>query len=248
MKRSFFITLALYTLLALLLSSWHWPQLSTQPPLAIGDIRLIHKKLQPAKPKSPNPEPPSKTPAVSKEPKPAPKKQPHHPEKHKPRIKHKLPKKHPHPKKRPALKKKRPKAAPQLIKEVRRAPKSAPHEAKNAPSTAKSLSKAKETKSSHQAPDYSATYLHNYLRRIREAIIANRYYPRIARKMRRQGEVKVGFVILPDGRLDDLHVVQSSGYTLLDRAAITTIKRASHAFPKPKKAVKLVVPIEYRIE
>ncbi|NPA03749.1 MAG: energy transducer TonB [Epsilonproteobacteria bacterium] len=86
-----------------------------------------------------------------------------------------------------------------------------------------------------------------FLSKIRRAILAYRYYPRIARKRRKEGVVKVSFYLLPTGKVSDLKVVKSSGYKILDKAAIITIKRASKAFPTPTHRIKLTVPIEYRL-
>lgn len=60
-------------------------------------------------------------------------------------------------------------------------------------------------------------------RRIQEA----RLYPEDARKEGTQGVAEVSFVILPDGSLKEIYLMKSSGREILDKEAVSTIKRAS---------------------
>ncbi len=71
-------------------------------------------------------------------------------------------------------------------------------------------------------------------------------YPRIARKMGWEGKVVVSFVVDKDGRIQDVHIVESSGFAALDKNAIATIKKAA-PFPCPTVRAKLVVPVVYRL-
>jgi protein TonB len=71
-------------------------------------------------------------------------------------------------------------------------------------------------------------------------------YPRIARKMGWEGRVIVSFVVDKDGRIQDVHIVESSGFTALDKNAIATIKKAA-PFPCPTVRAELVVPVVYRL-
>jgi len=71
-------------------------------------------------------------------------------------------------------------------------------------------------------------------------------YPRIARKMGWEGKVIVSFMVGKDGRVQDVHIVESSGFTALDKNAIDTIKKAA-PFPCPPVRAELVVPVIYRL-
>ena len=73
-------------------------------------------------------------------------------------------------------------------------------------------------------------------------------YPPLARKMGWEGRVVVCFTLYPDGRLENLHIEKSSGYDLLDKNAIDTVKRVAHLFPKPPIEVVVKLPISYRLE
>ena len=113
--------------------------------------------------------------------------------------------------------------------------------------SADSLSKPAPVSVQKKTYSYQQRYLHNYADRIREAIVRHRYYPRIARRGRKEGVVEVSFELMPGGKLQNLKLVRSSGHKILDRAALETIRRASREFPKPKERVSIRIPIEYRL-
>lgn len=71
-------------------------------------------------------------------------------------------------------------------------------------------------------------------------------YPRIARRMGWEGKVVVEFIICEDGQVTDVHIVESSGFSALDKNAVTTIKKAA-PFPAPTFPAKLIVPVVYRL-
>ncbi|MBI4689711.1 MAG: energy transducer TonB [Nitrospirae bacterium] len=81
---------------------------------------------------------------------------------------------------------------------------------------------------------------------IRDAIQKKVTYPKMARKMGWEGNVRVSFIINPDGCVRDIRVVQSSGFELLDRHTIEAVKNAS-PFPRPPAEARLVIPIVYRL-
>ena len=72
----------------------------------------------------------------------------------------------------------------------------------------------------------------NYLAQILALIERAKVYPFRARVAGYQGGVSLSFVLEPDGRVREIKVLKSSGYELLDRAAVKTILRAS-PFPPP---------------
>ena len=71
-------------------------------------------------------------------------------------------------------------------------------------------------------------------------------YPRIARKMGWEGKVIVSFMVDRDGKVQDVHIIESSGFAALDKNAMATIKKAA-PFPCPPVRAELVVPVIYRL-
>lgn len=71
----------------------------------------------------------------------------------------------------------------------------------------------------------AASQQHAILALLHESISSNKEYPYIARRQRREGVATVGFVLHPDGSIRNTHLVSSSSAGVLDRAAITAVKR-----------------------
>lgn len=81
-------------------------------------------------------------------------------------------------------------------------------------------------------------------------VTARLHYPPIARRRGWQGTVVLQLRIEPDGLVSRLSVDASSGYPVLDRAAMECLRLAS--IPQPERwlhgrAVELLVPVEYRL-
>jgi protein TonB len=72
-------------------------------------------------------------------------------------------------------------------------------------------------------------------------------YPHVAKRFGWTGKVTVSFIVLENGRADNIKVLKSSGYNLLDRNVIETIKFVS-PFPKPPVKAELRMPITYQLE
>lgn len=83
---------------------------------------------------------------------------------------------------------------------------------------------------------------------ISSLIQRNIKYPPIARKMGWEGKVIVCFKLTPDGRVEDLHVLESSGYEILDKSAIEAVSRNAHLFPKPPAEVLIKLPVNFKLE
>lgn len=94
----------------------------------------------------------------------------------------------------------------------------------------------------------TAQHLHADLR---EALARHFYYPLMARRKGLEGEVKVSLRIEPGGELTRIHVQQSSGHTVLDEAAVTTLLRVGRlpqAVPWLGGAYfDLILPVQYRL-
>lgn len=90
-------------------------------------------------------------------------------------------------------------------------------------------------------------YIAKHFAYIRDIIMKNLCYPLMARKMGWQGKVIVSFIINENGGVEDIKIIKSSGFDMLDRGAIKTIRKVC-PFPKPPARAELRVPIVYRLE
>jgi periplasmic protein TonB len=76
------------------------------------------------------------------------------------------------------------------------------------------------------------------------------HYPAIARRKGWQGVVKLNLHIEPDGSITGLQVDETSGYAILDEAALECLQLASlpgAAHWLQGQAIDIVVPVEYRL-
>ncbi|ALC18089.1 outer membrane transport energization protein TonB [Desulfuromonas soudanensis] len=89
-------------------------------------------------------------------------------------------------------------------------------------------------------------YLKEHYTYIRALIMKNLLYPAIAREKGWTGQTRVSFVVCENGCVADIRVVTSSGYRMLDKNVIETIKRAS-PFPPPPVRAEIVLPITYTL-
>ena len=90
-----------------------------------------------------------------------------------------------------------------------------------------------------------------HLRRsVMELITRELTYPAIARRKGWQGIVKLELHIDADGSITDLQIDETSGYSILDKAALQCLQLAS--IPGAAQwlrghAINIVVPVEYRL-
>jgi protein TonB len=82
------------------------------------------------------------------------------------------------------------------------------------------------------------------IRRIRDAIQKERSYPPAARRRGLEGKVVAAFNIDPGGMPQDIEIVESSGYSILDREVIEIVKRAS---PYPVLSVRIEIPLYFEL-
>lgn len=82
---------------------------------------------------------------------------------------------------------------------------------------------------------------------IRELIVSHLSFPSAARRMGMTGKIIVSFLLIEDGGVENIHVVQSSGYAMLDDHVVNTI-RTTAPFPKPPARVQLVLPIVFHLK
>ena len=83
------------------------------------------------------------------------------------------------------------------------------------------------TKKSHDA-----LYLDNWRRRI-EAV-GNINYPDQARQQQIYGSLRMLVALLPDGQVDEVQILQSSGHSMLDNAAVEIVHLAAPFDPFPE--------------
>ena len=81
------------------------------------------------------------------------------------------------------------------------------------------------------ASSADAYYLNSWRRKIEN--IGNLNYPKEARKKRLYGSLQLMVAILPDGTLKEIEMLQSSGHSVLDDAALRIVKLAAPFAPFP---------------
>lgn len=89
-------------------------------------------------------------------------------------------------------------------------------------------------------------YNRDHFRYIQQLIASKAKYPRAARARNQEGTLVVSFIVMPDGKINHLRVVKSSGYELLDQNALESVQKAA-PFPKPPVMAELRVPISYSL-
>lgn len=80
---------------------------------------------------------------------------------------------------------------------------------------------------------------------------AHFYYPRIARHRGWEGRVEIGLRVEANGRLSAIRVLRTSGFAVLDRAALASIGRIAQL---PEAAawlggrhIDMILPVQYRL-
>ncbi len=78
-----------------------------------------------------------------------------------------------------------------------------------------------------------AAYLHSFLKRL-EAV-GNKYYPEASVRYGLYGSLRLLVAVRSDGGLEEIRVLESSGYAVLDEAAIKTVRMAAPFAPFPEE-------------
>lgn len=94
-------------------------------------------------------------------------------------------------------------------------------------------------------PEPKKEYKYPYQEQVQSILKGRQSYPRTAKKLKQQGEVRLSFDLVPSGEAKNITIIQSSGFDALDQAAIELVRSASPLLPKPEESVKIVVPLEY---
>ena len=82
---------------------------------------------------------------------------------------------------------------------------------------------------------------------LRNAIAHQLHYPRLAHKRGWQGEVLVAFTLNTQGGISDERIVQHSGYSVLDRAALTTLQRVNISGAHIPEPLEYELPIPFHL-
>ncbi|MCS7195923.1 MAG: energy transducer TonB [Aquificaceae bacterium] len=91
-------------------------------------------------------------------------------------------------------------------------------------------------------------YLKEKLQLISQIVQRNISYPPLARRMGWEGRVVLAIRIGEDGSLREVRVLESSGYDILDRNAVETVRRLAGLLPKPPVEVMVKLPVKYGLE
>jgi TonB family protein len=103
----------------------------------------------------------------------------------------------------------------------------------------------------HKSKKITANELLLYQEMIKHKINSRLIYPTLARKKGIEGKVGVGFLVLKNGRILDIKV-QNSSNSILNQAAIKTIKHAGPFSPIPDtlgiEELRLSLVISFKLE
>ena len=90
-----------------------------------------------------------------------------------------------------------------------------------------------------------AKYLKINFSKILKAINDAKFYPKKARMLDIEGDVKVEFTLTKDGKIKIVKAITNKRF--LKRAAIKIVQMASADFPKPPEDVDIGVTIRFRL-
>jgi protein TonB len=84
--------------------------------------------------------------------------------------------------------------------------------------------------------DLAEDALQRFFSTIRRKIESKKKYPAAAQKAEIEGRAGVRMTILKDGQLEKAEIEESSGYDILDRAALRSVREAAPFPPIPEAA------------
>jgi TonB family protein len=85
-----------------------------------------------------------------------------------------------------------------------------------------------------QAKPSLTDFLQRYTRTVRMKIESQKRYPLTARRAMIEGRVGIKMTILRDGQLENVEIIESSGYEILDKSALESIQSSAPFPPLPK--------------
>ena len=81
---------------------------------------------------------------------------------------------------------------------------------------------------------------------ITQRVLDRMGYPELAAKQKIGGINTVEFIFYPNGDISDLRIINSSGYSVLDKHSIELIEIAYKDYPKPTEPIKIRFRVFYR--
>lgn len=94
--------------------------------------------------------------------------------------------------------------------------------------------------------------LENYIEYIKETILKNKFYPKIAKRMGIEGSCSLKLNILHNGQIKNLELKKKSDFSVLNKASLEIINKIQKfkEFPTllEMKEINIIVPIRYRLE
>jgi len=101
-------------------------------------------------------------------------------------------------------------------------------------------------------PVFDAKRKEEFIAGLYRVLNENKHYPKMAKRRGLEGVVHVKFTLLKDGRLVDVLLYKSSGYGILDKAALSLVASIKKYRPIPDEvslvALDFNVPIKYSRE
>lgn len=70
-------------------------------------------------------------------------------------------------------------------------------------------------------------FILEYGKKVRQTINENKTYPNVSKKLKEEGLVIISFKVLKNGKIENLHIKQSSNKERLDNAAINTLNETN---------------------
>lgn len=106
---------------------------------------------------------------------------------------------------------------------------------------------------SHGADELtSAARYHRVRDELLLALLPHFDYPPLARRRGWQGRVRIGLLVKADGDLSGIHLIESSGYALLDKAAIKNVSQLRNVPAAGRwlngRNLDVILPVTYRLE
>lgn len=90
-----------------------------------------------------------------------------------------------------------------------------------------------------------------YQSALAEAIEREKFYPALARRLNQQGIIRVGFTVLADGRITNIHPLDPTAATSLNQGTIEAIKRVGQFQPIPPElglsSMELNISLIYKL-
>ena len=80
------------------------------------------------------------------------------------------------------------------------------------------------------------------------ALAQHFHYPQMAKRRGWQGEVQLGFELDGSGRIHNARIIQSSGYTLLDSAALHALQQIGGIQTHLPASLQMELPVIYRLQ